>query len=200
VGPGVGSTSKPQENSTAHNNFANASDLHLDYGFQNYERTLLLFFFVHDEEFRWFKMHPEVVACDTTFGVEKNEERTLHNYRCGRQQFSLQLREGLHSKRRSLGVLRFVLPCPACRLGQCTLPPCEKNLNRLVCAAVHNFGTNLWKWNGLPKCRGGRHSERRTTRGIGRSLTVSTWSCATGRTTLRRRPNIGIHDFSFLPG
>jgi MULE transposase domain len=52
----------------------NSSDLHLHYGFKNDEKILLIFFFVHDEEFRWFRMNPEVVACDTTFGVEKTKK------------------------------------------------------------------------------------------------------------------------------
>jgi hypothetical protein len=51
-----------------------AADLHRNYGFRDDERLLLIFLFASNEEFRLLSMHPEVLACDTTFGVEKSKK------------------------------------------------------------------------------------------------------------------------------
>jgi MULE transposase domain len=51
-----------------------ATKLHLECGFEEHQKMLLIFLFASDEEFRQLMMHPEVLACDTTFGVEKSKK------------------------------------------------------------------------------------------------------------------------------
>jgi MULE transposase domain len=50
-----------------------AADLHRQCGFNDHERLLLIFLFASDEEFRLLSMHPEILAVDTTFGVERSK-------------------------------------------------------------------------------------------------------------------------------
>lgn len=51
-----------------------AAELHRTCGFSDHERLMLIFLFASDEEFRLLSMHPEILACDTTFGVERSKK------------------------------------------------------------------------------------------------------------------------------
>jgi hypothetical protein len=51
-----------------------ATKLHLECGFDDHQKLLLIFLFASDEDFRNLVMHPEVLACNTTFGVEHSKK------------------------------------------------------------------------------------------------------------------------------
>ena len=51
-----------------------AADLHQRCGFNDDEEMILVFLFASNEEFRHLIMHPEFLACDTTFGVENTKK------------------------------------------------------------------------------------------------------------------------------
>jgi MULE transposase domain len=51
-----------------------ATKLHLECGFADHQKMLLVFLFASDEEFRQLMMHPEILACDTIFGVEQSNK------------------------------------------------------------------------------------------------------------------------------
>jgi hypothetical protein len=48
--------------------------LHLECGFADHQKMLLVFLFASDEEFRQQMMPPEILACDTIFGVEQSNK------------------------------------------------------------------------------------------------------------------------------